>query len=272
MDIVAQDLQLEIDEIIASLRHISLGFVYEELNSTNDKAQEIEARYHHSGMAVLAKRQTKGRGRMSRTWLMTEGDIALSLIVRPPCVPLNLNLLPLMVGISCVEALASLGVSAYLKWPNDIIIAGDEKSPVAGYLGHYRKVGGILIENVYQQSRLSASIVGIGLNIMPHKECLDAYPHAGYLRQLSPNISWNLCLKRFLSKIDAYLDTLHQPDFDVRIMQSYAALCKTLGYTVKVERTPPLVGVARAINAQGALVVNDGINDHLITAGDVVVL
>lgn len=270
MDIVAKDLQHDVDEIIASLRHISLGFVYEELNSTNDKAQDIEARYQHSGMAVLAKRQTKGRGRMSRTWLMTEGDIALSLILRPPCLPSNLNLLPLLVGVSCVEALAKLGVKAFLKWPNDIIIAGDENKSVAGYLGHYRKVGGILIENIYQQGRVSASIVGIGLNIMPHKTCLDAYAHAAYLRQCSPHLSWHACLKTFLTQLDAWLDTLNKPDFDVRIMQTYTALCKTLGYTVKVDRTPPIIGVARAINAQGALVVNDGMNDHLITAGDVI--
>ena len=54
--------------------------------------------------------------------------------------------------LALVEVLKSCGVDACIKWPNDI------------YVGR-QKIAGILIENQLTGTRISRSILGIGLNI-----------------------------------------------------------------------------------------------------------
>ncbi len=61
--------------------------------------------------------------------------------------------LSICAALGVVAALHSAGLAhARVKWPNDLF-AGD------------RKVGGILIENTVKESKLRASVVGIGINI-----------------------------------------------------------------------------------------------------------
>ena len=59
----------------------------------------------------------------------------------------------MVVSLSVLSVLKDLKLTkSYIKWPNDIL-AGN------------KKVCGILIENVIKNNKLSASIIGIGLNI-----------------------------------------------------------------------------------------------------------
>ncbi|MEY3198726.1 MAG: hypothetical protein RJA13_684, partial [Bacteroidota bacterium] len=55
-------------------------------------------------------------------------------------------------AVSVLETLRKIGISAQIKWPNDI------------FVGH-RKIAGILIENAIVDGQISHSILGIGLNV-----------------------------------------------------------------------------------------------------------
>ena len=125
-------------------------------HSTNDVAAEkIQNGAIFDGTIVITSDQTSGRGQRGNNWEALPGqNITLSVILKPDFLnaasQFSLNI---AVSLGVYEFLSKYAVEDLsIKWPNDI------------YIGN-RKLGGILIENTLAGSRLSYSIVGIGLNI-----------------------------------------------------------------------------------------------------------
>ncbi len=101
-------------------------------------------------VVVSAERQTAGRGRAGRAWVMHPGQgVAFSVATRLPA-GTSLEGLSLAVGAALAEALAVLDVPVRLKWPNDLLLFGG-------------KLGGILIEAQWL-GQTPMVIVGVGLN------------------------------------------------------------------------------------------------------------
>lgn len=124
------------------------------VSSTNEVARRWAAQGAPEGAVVVADEQTAGRGRAGRVWICPPGmGLLMSAIVRPRCPPSAVGGLALVAGIAAARAIErTTGVTANLKWPNDIIAAD-------------RKAGGILVECECRGSRLSWAVVGIGLNV-----------------------------------------------------------------------------------------------------------
>ena len=81
----------------------------------------------------------------------------LSSIVRiaPADPPWPMALLTLAAGVAVAEAVGSItGLPVELKWPNDVVIGRP-----------WRKLGGVLCESVGVGARVSAIVVGIGVNL-----------------------------------------------------------------------------------------------------------
>lgn len=116
-----------------------------ETPSTQELFSEVEL---PEGAVAVAEHQTAGRGRSGRTWSDTAGRALLcSVLLRPAEAPV-IPQLSLVVGLATAEAIEALaGVSAALKWPNDVLLDG-------------RKVAGVLLER-----RGSAVVCGIGINV-----------------------------------------------------------------------------------------------------------
>jgi BirA family biotin operon repressor/biotin-[acetyl-CoA-carboxylase] ligase len=116
----------------------------DEVASTNDDALALPP-----WNAVVARRQTSGRGRYDRVWVSDEGGLWLTAVVPTPGSPVRWRGLPLATGLAIRRALISLGVSAVrLRWPNDLMVRG-------------RKLAGILVD----QSGRETAAVGIGINV-----------------------------------------------------------------------------------------------------------
>ncbi|MGE4298622.1 MAG: biotin--[acetyl-CoA-carboxylase] ligase [Desulfovibrionaceae bacterium] len=96
--------------------------------------------------AVLSVSQSGGRGQRGRSWHSPPGNVYAALVwpERPGFPP---GLTPLLVGLMLAEGLASLGVEAAVKWPNDMLVDNC-------------KVCGILVEE-----RGGLVLAGIGLNV-----------------------------------------------------------------------------------------------------------
>ena len=106
------------------------------------------------GSVILADNQTSGRGQREATW-QSEGG--LNLLFSFLLIPDNMSAsegqsLMHCTTLAIVNLLKSFSVKAQVKWPNDI------------YVGR-KKMAGILIENQLSGSRISRSIIGVGLNV-----------------------------------------------------------------------------------------------------------
>lgn len=126
-------------------------WTFESIASTSDVLKDAARQGAPEGVVALAHVQTAGRGRHGRTWVSRQGNLFLSILLRPRD-PALLSLLPLAAGVAVVEALGAGGVPARLKWPNDVLVSD-------------RKLAGILAEAVTGAGEVESVIVGIGANV-----------------------------------------------------------------------------------------------------------
>jgi BirA family biotin operon repressor/biotin-[acetyl-CoA-carboxylase] ligase len=130
-------------------RHIGRRIlVYDVVDSTNNLAAALAADPTNDGVAILASRQTAGRGQHGRTWQAPAGSaVLLSVLCFPPPAIRRAAILTAWAAVSVCETVReATGAEPIIKWPNDVLVQG-------------RKVCGILTE----QSR--GTVVGIGLNV-----------------------------------------------------------------------------------------------------------
>ncbi len=157
------DGRLNIDQIRSALSVKRIGTTIElldEIESTNDYVWSRNIDSIQDGLAVFTEYQTKGRGRMGRTWLMPRGaGILCSTLLAytdayaiPPG-----EYISLISAIAVAEAIQSgTQLDARIEWPNDILING-------------RKVAGILVESHRLPDGTYGYVVGIGINCLQHR-------------------------------------------------------------------------------------------------------
>lgn len=129
---------------------------YPALDSTNDEVRRQAALGGEDGLVITADTQSAGRGRSGRFWQSPEGNLHLSMLMRPVCSPERATELPFVVALAVAEAVAGLvpvARAVRCKWPNDVLI--DD-----------RKVAGVLIESEMRpEGGVDWIAVGIGVNV-----------------------------------------------------------------------------------------------------------
>ena len=124
-----------------------------ELASTSDEVVRRAKMGEPAGLAVLALKQTAGRGSRGRVWSAPEGNLNLSVLLRPTRPAADAGLFSLICGLAVVEALERHGAKGLrLKWPNDILCAG-------------AKLAGILIDAAPGDAFLDWLVIGVGDNL-----------------------------------------------------------------------------------------------------------
>ncbi len=124
------------------------------VDSTNAYARNLAKDGAPEGTAVIALRQTAGRGRLGRSFYSPEGGIYLSIVLRPEISPEDTLLITAAAAVAAANAIENLsGRETKIKWVNDIYIDG-------------KKVCGILTEGgLSHQDALDYAILGIGINL-----------------------------------------------------------------------------------------------------------
>jgi BirA family biotin operon repressor/biotin-[acetyl-CoA-carboxylase] ligase len=129
--------------------------------STNDEAARLGRAGAPHGTVVTAGAQRRGRGRLGHAWHSPpDGNLYLSVLLRPPLPPARAPLLSLCAGVAVAEAVAAeVGAAGEveIKWPNDLLLS----TPFAPR----RKVAGILTEMTTANTWLEFVVVGIGVNL-----------------------------------------------------------------------------------------------------------
>ena len=129
--------------------------VFDEIDSTNLEAKRL-AMTGLSRCAVIADRQTAGRGRLGRSFYSPPGcGIYTSLLLRPrPDQLADVTLLTTAAGVAVCRALQkAAGVQAEIKWVNDLYLNG-------------KKICGILTEGVtdFESGMIESIVIGYGVN------------------------------------------------------------------------------------------------------------
>lgn len=218
----------------------------EETASTNDDAHALAEAGAPHGAAVLAKRQTRGRGRAGRAFSSPEGGMYLSVVLRPAFPPAQWSLLPLAAGLAVVEELRARGYDAGLKWPNDVMLGG-------------RKAGGVLVESRWGAA--PHAVVGVGLNLReaPVPEATALAGHGD--SPPGPRELAEALVARLVGRVDAWAR-----EGPAGVVAGVRAACVTLGREVEWEKGE---GVAVDVAEDGALVVRVAGGHERVLAGDV---
>ena len=138
--------------------------IHASLPSTSDFCRERAAAGEPEGLAVLALRQTKGRGSRGRSWSSAPGSLSLSVLLRPVAPAGAAGEWALLAGVAMADGLARFLPDASglaLKWPNDILL-------------HGRKLAGILIDSsAGEGGRLDWLVIGFGANLAKAPQLLE---------------------------------------------------------------------------------------------------
>jgi BirA family biotin operon repressor/biotin-[acetyl-CoA-carboxylase] ligase len=126
----------------------------DETDSTNVQAIRLAREGAPEGSLVVAERQTKGRGRLGRSWISPASvNFYGSWILRPSLPPADAPQLSLAAALAVARALEPLAPGRIaIKWPNDCLLDG-------------KKVAGILTEMDAELDRIVAVVLGIGVNL-----------------------------------------------------------------------------------------------------------
>ncbi|SFN55670.1 biotin--[acetyl-CoA-carboxylase] ligase [Proteiniclasticum ruminis] len=128
--------------------------VLEEVPSTNTYLKESDGKKNNT--LVFAKKQTKGRGRLGRSFFSEDpGGLYFSLLKIEDLLQYNPAYATIACALSVRDALSEVsGLSLSIKWVNDIYYEG-------------KKLAGILTEGTLEMETgtLSSLILGIGINV-----------------------------------------------------------------------------------------------------------
>lgn len=124
--------------------------VFEQVASTNETLWAMaEAQ---AGTVAIAHTQTAGKGQRGKQWASALGGVYLSLMLEPDWPVEQAAQLTLCSVWGIVSQFRCLGIPAQIKWPNDIVVAG-------------QKLGGILSESKLEKGTIARAVIGVGINV-----------------------------------------------------------------------------------------------------------
>ena len=227
---------------------------YKAIASTNDRAQALAQEGAAHGTLVVADEQTAGRGRFQRSWSTPpRSALALSLILRPEDITqVALARLNMLGALAVVESLATLGLVAQIKWPNDVITAEG-------------KVAGVLTEGIWMGEDLEYAVLGIGVNVspksVPDRRDVD-YPAACVEEGIEGKVSRIGLLVDIVGRIGSWLSMLDSE----QLHSAFEGVLAFRGQPVKISGADmELTGVLQGLTPNCRLRI-------ALAAGEVIIL
>lgn len=233
-----------------------------------EAAVDADAWPHAS--ALVADHQTAGRGRAGRSWATPDrAALTVSFVFRPDVPVEQWGWMPLVVGLGTVRALRRVGVGAYLKWPNDVVVEHGARD-IAQW-GRWRKAVGILCEVLPGGEGI---VAGIGINVSQTAAELPV-PHAASLATLgAPSLDRAALLRVLAAEVRGAVDdwaVAVRAGDPSAVRRAVEEVCATVGWDVSVDVPDgePVEGQAVRLDADGALVVLTARGERVVHAGDV---
>ncbi|MGD9082012.1 MAG: biotin--[acetyl-CoA-carboxylase] ligase [Desulfobacterales bacterium] len=212
---------------------------FDRVTSTMDVAGNLARNHAPDFTVVIAGRQSKGRGRLKRTWLSSQGGLYFTIILRPQIPPALSSRVNFAASMILARTLSNMfHIDARVKWPNDILI-------------HERKVAGLLSEMEAETDMVTFINIGMGVNV--NNDPSPREPMAISLKKiLGRNISKKQLLSEFLNEFE---NRMNNGTLD-NVISEWKTYTMTIGRQVTVV-TPhdEFKGLAMDVDDTGALML-----------------
>ena len=233
-----------------------------ELDSTNAEAHRRAVAGERGPLWLLADRQTAGRGRRGRPWETGSGNLAATLLMVMDKPPSEAALISFLTALA-VGDLATGSVPealVRLKWPNDVMVAG-------------QKVSGVLIESGRTADEQLWLAVGIGVNLQSPPDAPER-PATAFAEHLRPELAApptpQAALETLSLRFQHWL-SVWDGEGASALLEAWTTRAQGISQpcVVRLDRET-LEGVAEGLDPDGALRLRlpDG-SIRRITAGDV---
>ncbi len=210
-----------------------------ETPSTMDVARAMAREGCPAFTAVVAGRQTQGRGRMRRKWFSRAGGLYFTLVLRPRVpVPWS-SRVNFLAALTLARILRErYAVDAGVKWPNDILVGG-------------AKLCGLLSEMETEGDEVAFVNVGVGLNV--NNDPPEVVPPAVSLRRLLGRVvPRREILAAFLEAMEARVES----ETWEGVIAEWKSFSVTLDRPVRIETSRETIeGRAVGVDENGALLV-----------------
>lgn len=220
-------------------------FVLDSATSTNDYLKNLGNENCENGTVVVTREQTKGKGRLGRTWTSKKDDcVMFSVLLRPNIAPNEVGAITPLAGLAVCKAIRDFtGLDCMIKWPNDIIVGK-------------KKLVGILTEMSAEFDAVEYIVAGIGINFdqtfFPEE---IAYKATSVLLETGRHYNKN----EFLAFVLEHLENefvKNNLELSQTALSEYSDMCATVGKSVTFQRgTRRISGMAVGVASGGELKV-----------------
>lgn len=233
---------------------------HEALGSTSSTLKQRAEAGEAEGLAILALRQSAGRGRQGRGWESPAGNLYLSVLLRPTVALREAPQWSFVAAVALAETLKPLlpeAAQTSLKWPNDLLLQG-------------AKAAGILVETgVAASNALDWICIGIGVNIASKPSLPDRATACLAEFLPAPPVPKTLAAA-LLQKLAHWHETRLAQGF-TPIRDAWLRHGPAMGAAVSVKRDGALIeGAFAGLSPEGGLKLAKGGEVQLILAGEII--
>ncbi len=255
-------------EITKDLKTKTVGkrvYYFEEIDSTQNFAEQIALDEKENGTIVIAEKQTAGKGRLDRKWTSPRGGIWFSLIIHPKFDVSTSTLVPIAGAVALAKAIKNtLNIDVSVKWPNDITLNG-------------KKVAGMLVDASFQANNIDYLILGIGINFDIDAKKIEKklsksanFYGVNSLRKKDDSTPPKILLREFLVQFEKILIQLNKGE-KAKIVKEWTKKADKIGKKISINTSDGKIsGVAQGIDNDGALKLKTSKGIKKIFVGDVV--
>ena len=255
-------------EITKDLKTKTVGkrvYYFEEIDSTQNFAEQIALDEKENGTIVIAEKQTAGKGRLDRKWTSPKGGIWFSLIIHPKFDVSTSTLVPIAGAVALAKAIKNtLNIDVSVKWPNDITLNG-------------KKVAGMLVDASFQANNIDYLILGIGINFDIDAKKIEKrlsksanFYGVNSLRKKDDITPPKILLREFLVQFEKILIQLNKGE-KTKIVKEWTKKADKIGKKISINTSDGKIsGVAQGIDNDGALKLKTSKGIKKIFVGDVV--
>ncbi|MDE1763923.1 MAG: biotin--[acetyl-CoA-carboxylase] ligase [Thaumarchaeota archaeon] len=254
-------------EISDGLQTETIGrkiYYFDSMDSTQSFALKLAARSYENGSIIIARRQTRGRGRQDRKWASPSGGIWLSILLKPNFQVSQVSLFPMLTSLALAIAIEKvLKLRPKLKWPNDVTL-------------NNKKVAGILVDASVESNQIDYLVIGIGINFRVEigainktaKASKNFYGAATLVGKKS-NDDPRAFLQAFLFELEQLYNKVIASNLR-GIRNNWEKRSSTVGKNVTIYSTSGKIkGRAVGIDNDGALLVSSNGKVQRLLVGDI---